>query len=241
MRWQQGVVLMVTLGGSGPEATPPPDPAAELAFANARVRMVREQIMARGVTEARVLAALSRVPRHEFVPLSLRDRAYEDGPLPIGHGQTISQPFVVAFMTEALAPKPSDRVLEIGTGSGYQAAVLAGLVAEVFSIEIVAPLAQRAEADLRRTGYRNVRIRAGNGYLGWPEAAPFDAIIVTCAPEAVPRALVDQLKVGGRMIVPVGPQSGAQDLYLLRKKQHGLETQAVLPVRFVPMVGKAGG
>jgi protein-L-isoaspartate(D-aspartate) O-methyltransferase len=236
MRKHLGVLLMVTLGGSGLEATPPPDPAEELAFANARVRMVREQIMARGITEARVLAAMSRVPRHEFVPAPLRDRAYEDGPLPIGHGQTISQPYVVAFMTEALAPKPEDRVLEIGTGSGYQAAVLAGLVAEVFSIEIVATLAQRAEADLRRLGYRNVNVRAGNGYLGWPEAAPFDAIIVTCAPEAVPPALVAQLKVGGRMIVPVGPQGGPQELYLLRKRLQDLETRAVLPVQFVPMV-----
>jgi protein-L-isoaspartate(D-aspartate) O-methyltransferase len=139
-------------------------------------------------------------------------------------------------MTEALAPKPGDRVLEIGTGSGYQAAVLAGLVAEVFSIEIVTALAHRAEADLRRTGCVNVQVRAGNGYLGWPEAAPFDAIIVTCAPEAVPQALVDQLKVGGRMIVPVGPLSGAQELYLLKKGRAGLETRAVLPVRFVPMV-----
>jgi protein-L-isoaspartate(D-aspartate) O-methyltransferase len=236
MRWQQGAVWMVTLGGSGLEATPPPDPATEAAFANARVSMVREQIMARGVTEARVLAAMSRVPRHEFVPASLRARAYEDGPLPIGHGQTISQPYVVAFMTEALAPQPTDRVLEIGTGSGYQAAVLAGLVVEVYSIELVAPLAQRAEADLRRLGFANVHVRAGNGYLGWPEAAPFDAIIVTCAPEAVPQALVDQLKVGGRMIVPVGSQAGAQELYLLKKGRAGLETRAVLPVRFVPMV-----
>jgi protein-L-isoaspartate(D-aspartate) O-methyltransferase len=241
MRRSLGVLLMVTLGGPGLEATPPPDPSAEAAYAKARVGMVREQIMARGVTDGRVLAALSRVPRHEFVPLPLRLRAYEDGPLPIGHGQTISQPYVVAFMTEALAPKPNDRVLEIGTGSGYQAAVLSGLVAEVFSIEIVAPLAQRAETDLRRLGLANVHVRAGNGYLGWPEAAPFDAIIVTCAPEAVPQALVDQLKVGGRMIIPVGPPEGAQELYLLRKRPQGLETQAVLPVRFVPMVGKAGG
>jgi protein-L-isoaspartate(D-aspartate) O-methyltransferase len=238
MRWHAGVALTLTLGGF---ESPSPVPPVEIAFANARARMVREQIMARGVTDGRVLAALSRVPRHEFVPVPLRPRAYEDGPLPIGHGQTISQPYVVAFMTEALAPKPGDRVLEIGTGSGYQAAVLAGLVAEVFSIEIVAALARRAETDLRRTGCANVQVRAGNGYLGWPEAAPFDAIIVTCAPEAVPPALVDQLKVGGRMIIPVGPQDGHQELYLLRKRQQGLETQAVLPVRFVPMVGKAGG
>jgi protein-L-isoaspartate(D-aspartate) O-methyltransferase len=232
---------MLTLGGFEPEPAPLVSAAEEAVFAAARARMVREQIMARGVTDGRVLAALSRVPRHAFVPVPLRGRAYEDGPLPIGHGQTISQPYVVAFMTEALAPQPTDRVLEIGTGSGYQAAVLSSLVAEVYSIEIVAGLAQRAEADLRRTGCANVQVRAGNGYLGWPEAAPFDAIIVTCAPEAVPRALVDQLKVGGRMIIPVGPQSGAQELCLLRKRPHGLATRAVLPVRFVPMVGKADG
>jgi protein-L-isoaspartate(D-aspartate) O-methyltransferase len=236
MRWQRGAVLMMSLGSFDPEPGLPPTPADELAFAQARVRMVREQIMVRGVTDGRVLAALSRVPRHEFVPVPLWQRAYEDGPLPIGHGQTISQPYVVAFMTEALVPQPADRILEIGTGSGYQAAVLAGLVAEVFSIEIVEPLARRAGADLQRLGFANVHVRAGNGYLGWPEAAPFDAIIVTCAPEAVPRALVDQLKVGGRMIIPVGPQNGAQELYLLRKQAGGLETRAVLPVQFVPMV-----
>jgi protein-L-isoaspartate(D-aspartate) O-methyltransferase len=179
---------------------------------------------------------MASVPRHEFVPASQRSLAYEDGPLPIGHGQTISQPYIVAFMTEALEPKPTDRVLEIGTGSGYQAAVLAGLVAEVFTIEIVAPLALRAKADLKRLGYPNVRVRIGDGYLGWPEAAPFDAVIVTCAPDQVPQALVDQLKMGGRMIVPVGPTGGVQELYLLRKHAKGLETQAVLPVRFVPMV-----
>jgi protein-L-isoaspartate(D-aspartate) O-methyltransferase len=203
--------------------------------------MVRDQIAARGIQDDRVLAAMARVPRHEFMPASQRPLAYEDGPLPIGHGQTISQPYIVAFMTAALDPKPGDRVLEIGTGSGYQAAVLSGLVAEVFSIEIVEPLARRAEADLKRLGYGNVRVRVGDGVLGWPEAAPFDAIIVTCAPERVPRALVDQLKVGGRMIVPVGPTEGVQELYLLRKRPEGMETQAVLPVRFVPMIGRARG
>lgn len=227
---------MMSLGSFDPEPGLPPTPAEALAFANARARMVREQILARGVTDGRVLAALSRVPRHEFVPVALRSRAYEDGPLPIGPGQTISQPYVVAFMTEALAPKPTDRVLEIGTGSGYQAAVLAGLVAAVYSIEIVEPLARRVEVDLLRLGMANVHVRAGNGHLGWPGAAPFDAIIVTCAPEAVPQALVAQLRVGGRMIIPVGPQDGAQELYLLRKRPQGLATQAVLPVRFVPMV-----
>jgi protein-L-isoaspartate(D-aspartate) O-methyltransferase len=203
--------------------------------------MVRDQIAARGIKDGRVLAAMARVPRHEFLPASQRPLAYEDGPVPIGHGQTISQPYVVAFMTEALAPKPEDRILEIGTGSGYQAAVLSGLVAEVFSIEVVEPLARRGQADLQRLGYGNVQVRLGDGYRGWPEAAPFDAIIVTCAPEQVPKVLVDQLKMGGRMIVPVGPPNGAQELYLLRRHPEGLEIQAVLPVRFVPMVGKAGG
>ncbi len=227
---------MVTLGGFDLESAQPPDPALEAAFATARARMVRDQIEARGIKEARVLSAMARVPRHEFIPASQRALAYEDGPLPIGHGQTISQPYIVAFMTAALDPKPTDRVLEIGTGSGYQAAVLSGLVAKVFTIEIVAPLALRAKADLKRLGYQNVRVRIGDGYLGWPEAAPFDAIIVTCAPDQVPQALVDQLKMGGRMIVPVGPTGGVQELYLLRKHSKGLETQAVLPVRFVPMV-----
>ena len=235
MRRQLGVLLMLTFGGCDPEPARPAAPV-ETAFAEARVRMVREQIAARGVTDGRVLAAMARVPRHEFVPAGQRNEAYEDWPLPIGHGQTISQPYIVAFMTAALAPKPGDRVLEIGTGSGYQAAVLSGLVAEVFTLEIVAPLARRAEADLQRLGYGNVKVQAGDGYLGWPEAAPFDAIIVTCAPDQVPPALVDQLKVGGRMIIPVGRALGAQELYLLRKRPAGLETQAVLPVRFVPMV-----
>ena len=226
-------ILMPLSGGPDPETA---GAAEEAAFATARARMVREQIAARGVADARVLGAMGRVPRHEFVPASQRALAYEDGPLPIGHGQTISQPYIVAFMTEALAPKPTDRVLEVGTGSGYQAAVLSGLVAEVYSIELVEPLARRAEVDLARLGYRNVKVRAGDGHLGWPEAAPFDAIIVTCAPERVPQPLVDQLKPGGRMIIPVGSQWGAQDLILLRKGPAGLEKRSVLPVRFVPMV-----
>jgi protein-L-isoaspartate(D-aspartate) O-methyltransferase len=202
--------------------------------------MVRDQLVSRGIRDARVLAALGKVPRQEFVPAPLRAEAYEDGPLPIGHGQTISQPYVVAFMTEALVLRPRDRVLEIGTGSGYQAAVLAWLVAEVFSVELLEPLARRAEATLQRLGYANVKVRAGDGYLGWPEAAPFDAIIVTCAPDQVPEALVEQLKVGGRMIVPVGSQGAAQELVLLRKQPGRLERQAVLPVRFVPMVKRGG-
>jgi len=206
----------------------------------ARGRMVREQLQSgdRGITNARVLAAMRKVPRHELVPERVRSAAYEDTPLPIGYGQTISQPYIVAFMTEQLDPQPTDRVLEIGTGSGYQAAVLAELVQTVYTIEIVEPLAERAKADLQRLGCTNVFVRAGDGYQGWPEAAPFDAIIVTCAPEDVPRPLVKQLKDGGRMIIPVG-SFGAQNLVLLRKRGTQLERRAVLPVRFVPMTGKA--
>jgi len=203
-------------------------------------RMIREQLLGAGrnITNARVLAVMEKVPRHEFVPVELRSRAYEDGPLPIGYDQTISQPYIVAFMTEQLDPQPTDRVLEIGTGSGYQAAVLAQLVAEVYTIEIIEPLAQRAEADLKRLGYTNIHVRAGDGCQGWPEAAPFDAIIVTCAPEKVPPPLVEQLRNCGRMIIPVGPV-GDQELVLLRKQGERLEKRAMLPVRFVPMTGGA--
>lgn len=207
-------------------------------FTEARKAMVRDQIAARGVHDARVLEALGSVPRHEFVPEESRNLAYADRPLPIGHGQTISQPYIVAFMTAQLAPKATDRVLEIGTGSGYQAAVLARLVAEVFSIEIVEPLAQRAGADLRRLGFENVKVKSGDGFQGWPEHAPFDAIIVTCAPDHVPEPLVQQLKEGGRMIIPVGERI-SQDLYLLEKRAGKIERRAVLPVRFVPMTGEA--
>ena len=209
-------------------------------FAAARKGMVRDQLSGpgRGITNARVLSVMGKVPRQEFVPEQYRSQAYEDGPLPIGYSQTISQPYVVAFMTEQLGPKPTDRVLEIGTGSGYQAAVLAELVAEVYTIEIIEPLAQRAETGLKRLGYKNVTVRAGDGYKGWPEAAPFDAIIVTCAPENVPQPLVEQLKDGGRMIIPVGP-AGKQELVLLRKQGNRLEKRATLPVRFVPMTGEA--
>lgn len=206
--------------------------------AAARKQMGEHQLagLGRDITNARVLAVMESVPRHEFVPSQWRAEAYADRPLPIGLGQTISQPFVVAFMTEQLDPQPADRVLEIGTGSGYQAAVLAGLVKEVFSIEIVELLAQRAAADLKRLGYSNVFVRAGDGYQGWPEAAPFDAIIVTCAPNHVPQPLTDQLAEGGRMIIPVGPASD-QQLILLHKQNGRLQRRAVLPVRFVPMTG----
>lgn len=209
-------------------------------FVAARRRMVQEQLagFGRSITNARVLKVMAKVPRHEFVPALLRAQAYDDTPLPIGYDQTISQPYIVAFMTEQLDPKPTDRVLEIGTGSGYQAAVLAELVAEVYTIEIIKPLAQRAEADLKRLGCKNVKVRAGDGYQGWPEMAPFDSIIVTCAPEQVPQPLVRQLKDGGRIIIPVG-SSWDQKLVLLRKQGEKLERRAVLPVRFVPMTGEA--
>ncbi|MFO1512781.1 MAG: protein-L-isoaspartate(D-aspartate) O-methyltransferase [Verrucomicrobiota bacterium] len=209
-------------------------------FATARRRMVQEQLVGPGrdLTNARVLAAMVKIPRHEFVPEVQRPLAYEDRALPIGYGQTISQPYIVGLMTEQLDPRPADRVLEIGTGSGYQAAVLSGLVREVYSIEIIAQLAQRAGADLRRLGYTNVFARTGDGYQGWPEAAPFDAVIVTCAPDNVPQPLIEQLKDGGRMIIPVGPLDD-QELVLLCKRANQLEKTAVLPVRFVPMTGTA--
>lgn len=214
--------------------------AAEDPYVQGRRRMVAEQLVAAGrdITNARVLAAMGKVPRHEFVPERLRHEAYQDFPLPIGHNQTISQPYIVAFMTEQLDPKPTDRVLEVGTGSGYQAAVLAELVAQVYTIEIIEDLARQAAADLKRLGYTNVFVRAGDGYNGWPSAKPFDAVIVTCAPEKVPKPLTDQLKDGGRMIVPVGP-TWNQQLVLLQKHGDQLERRAVLPVRFVPMTGQS--
>src|SRR6266576_5754584 len=230
--WQWLVFAAVAVTGCGQNAPPPTEFAAE------RQRMVQQQLMPRGIHEERVLAAMAKVPREEFVPPDSRAASYEDGPLPIGNGQTISQPYIVAFMTERLQPKPSDRVLEIGTGSGYQAAILAELVSEVYSVEIVEPLAKTAEATLQRLAYKNVHVKAGDGYKGWPEHAPFDCIIVTCAPDHVPKPLVEQLREGGRMIVPVGPL-GNQDLYLLEKENGELRQRAVSPVRFVPMTGEA--
>jgi protein-L-isoaspartate(D-aspartate) O-methyltransferase len=201
-----------------------------------RETMVRDQLRGRDVVNPRVLDAMSRVPRHLFVPELDRAAAYGDFPLPIGHGQTISQPYIVGFMTQALEIEPQHRVLEIGTGSGYQAAILAELAKEVYTIEIVAPLADRARSTLEALGYRNVRVRTGNGYLGWPEHAPFDRVMVTAAPDEVPRPLVDQLRVGGLMAIPVGTLE--QELRILRRTESGLEILRTLPVRFVPMVGK---
>jgi protein-L-isoaspartate(D-aspartate) O-methyltransferase len=202
--------------------------------------MVRHQLegIGRDITNQLVLTAMGEVPRHEFVPPQVRADAYQDQPLPIGYGQTISQPYIVALMTQVLEPAATDRVLEIGTGSGYQAAVLSRIVAHVYTIEIVEELARRADADLRRLGFTNVTVRAGDGHRGWPEEAPFDAIIVTWAPDEVPRPLIEQLRDGGRLVIPVGDLATGQDLYLLRKKGDKVERRAILPVRFVPMTGR---
>ena len=195
---------------------------------------MERQLRPRGIDDSRTLRAMAKVPREKFVAKELQARAYEDRPLPIGYGQTISQPFIVAFMTQELKPKPTDRILEVGTGSGYQAAVLAELVAEVYTIEIVKPLAESAEVRLRELGYKNVHVKAGDGYKGWREHAPFDAIIVTAAPDHVPEPLVEQLREGGRMIIPVG-KTFAQELYLLEKRGGVVKQTAVIPVKFVPL------
>jgi protein-L-isoaspartate(D-aspartate) O-methyltransferase len=204
-----------------------------------REQMVTDQIERRGVTDARVLGALRAVKRHLFVPEAEREDAYEDHPLAIGHGQTISQPYIVALMTEAVQPEPTDRVLEIGTGSGYQAAVLSLLTKDVYTIEIVEPLGRDAERRLADLGYANVHVRIGDGYQGWPEHAPFDAIVVTAAPPEIPPALISQLAEGGRMVVPVG--TAYQELLLLEKKNGKTSKRVITTVRFVPMVkGKPG-
>ncbi len=199
--------------------------------------MVREQIEARGVRDARVLEAMRTVPRHEFAPSRFLNDAYADHPLPIGEGQTISQPYIVAFMSELLDLEKGHKVLEIGTGCGYQAAVLGLLAKQVFSIEIVETLGLSARKRLRRLGYNNVDVSIGNGYLGLPDQAPFDRIILTAAPEELPQALVDQLKPGGRLVAPVGPVYGNQELIVVTKDAAGkVRRRSVLPVRFVPMV-----
>ena len=207
----------------------------------ARQRMVEMQLASpfgrQRIVDRRVLEVMGEVPRHKFVPPAMRAYAYDDRPLPIGYGQTISQPFIVALMTASLELRPEDRVLEIGTGSGYQAAVLSGLVEAVYSIEIVPELGEQAKALLAQEGYDNVHVRIGDGYQGWPEEAPFDAIIVTCAPESVPAPLVEQMRDGGRMVIPVGISDADQSLYLLEKRGGELYQEAILPVRFVPMTG----
>jgi protein-L-isoaspartate(D-aspartate) O-methyltransferase len=227
-------LLFITHTGQRPRAADEED-----AYTHLRERMVSRQIQARGVKDPHVLNAMKVVPRHLFVPFQYRQSAYEDHPLPIGKGQTISQPYIVAFMTAALHLKPKDRILEIGTGSGYQAAVLAEMGCEVYSVEIVPSLGARAGETLSRLGYGNVHVKIGDGHGGWPEEAPFDAVIVTCAPEKIPEALIQQLKEGGRLIIPVGEQGGIQQLVLAEKSGNRLVSSSLLPVRFVPMIDKS--
>jgi protein-L-isoaspartate(D-aspartate) O-methyltransferase len=223
-----------TIAPPGPTSSSEPAPDH---FTPRRERMVAEQIEARGVKDPAVLAAMRRVPRHEFMPEWVRDQAYHDHALPIGYEQNISQPYVVAYMTEALKLQPGDKVLEIGTGSGYQAAVLAEITDRVYSIEIIKELADRARQDLDRLGYKKIKTRTGDGYRGWPEFAPFDAIIVTAAPDHVPPALVEQLKVGGRLVIPLGNVN--QELRRLTRTETGVQEEMLLPVFFVPMTGEA--
>jgi protein-L-isoaspartate(D-aspartate) O-methyltransferase len=207
-------------------------------FAEKRHQMVETQIKARGVTDERVLAAMEKVPRHLFVPQQYIDEAYADHPLPIGYGQTISQPYIVAYMTELLNLKPGDKVLEIGTGSGYQAAILAEITDKVYTVEIIPELARSAEERLKRLGYENVKVLNADGYYGWEEYAPYDAIIVTCAPDHIPQPLVQQLKDGGRMVIPVGSPGGYQTLTLVEKVGGEVKTYSMLWVLFVPMLGE---
>jgi protein-L-isoaspartate(D-aspartate) O-methyltransferase len=227
--------LLVASAMFGTDGTDPG--SQDQRFAAARQRMVEDQIRRRGIDDPRVVAAMSEVPRHEFVPESERSEAYDDRPLPIGYGQTISQPYIVALMSQLAAVGPQSRVLEIGTGSGYHAAVMSRLAGSVYSVEIVEPLGVRASETLKRQGYDNVHVRIGDGYQGWPEEAPFDAILLTAAPPEIPQPLLDQLKVGGRMVVPVGEWN--QDLQLVTKTAAGVTTKSVIPVRFVPMTGRA--
>ncbi|MBI4480845.1 MAG: protein-L-isoaspartate(D-aspartate) O-methyltransferase [Acidobacteria bacterium] len=212
--------------------------AAQDQYAQRRERMVEEQVVSRGVKDERVLEAMRAVPRHLFVPPNLVTQAYSDRALPIGEGQTISQPYIVALMTELLQTKPGDTVLEVGTGSGYQAAVLSRLVKQVYSIEILPSLAASSKRRLAQLGLTNATVRTGDGYLGWPEFAPFDGIIVTAAPPEIPSALLKQLKRGGRMVVPVGDSSQTQNLMVLEKSKSSdaVTERTVIPVRFVPMV-----
>jgi protein-L-isoaspartate(D-aspartate) O-methyltransferase len=228
------LVSLVTLMALSCAETTTQQGDAELA--RARERMVATQIAARDVRDARTLAALRKVPRHLFVPAPLVAQAYDDHPLPIGEGQTISQPYIVAFMTEALRLQGGEKVLEVGTGSGYQAAVLAEIAARVFTIEIVAPLAEQARQRLAELGYANVSVRSGDGYAGWPEEAPFDAIMITAAAPRIPEPLKAQLRDGGRMILPVGEDY--QELVLVTRKGDRFDQERVLPVRFVPMTGE---
>jgi protein-L-isoaspartate(D-aspartate) O-methyltransferase len=214
-------------------------PESEATFLKLRTAMVDQLVNEYGIRDERVLQAMRKVPRHKLVPPAQRTAAYADRPVAIGHGQTISQPYIVAFMTELLGLKGGEKILEIGTGSGYQAAVLAEIAGQVYTIEIVEPLAVRAESDLKELGYTNITVKCGDGYQGWTEHAPFDAVVVTAAPEHVPRPLIDQLKEGGHLVIPVGPEWFAQKLVRLTKTKDGVREESVLPVRFVPMTGEA--
>jgi protein-L-isoaspartate(D-aspartate) O-methyltransferase len=222
-----------TAGGASMQSGAPLDPTD----APRRI-MVSRQLESRGISDPRVLDAMRRVPRHRFVPAGREDEAYDDAPLSIGFGQTISQPYVVAYMTEMLRVEPQHRVLEIGTGSGYQAAVLAELAGEVYSVEIVPELGKEAGERLAALGYTNVHVRVGDGYLGWPEVAPFDRVMVTAAPDHVPQPLVDQLGPGGRLVLPVGRQD--QWIRILTKTAAGVVEETTIPVRFVPLVRQPG-
>jgi len=208
----------------------------ERKFGGQRIRMVDEQIRSRGIESSAVLRALRKVPRHRFVPAPLADLAYRDRPLPIGLDQTISQPFIVAYMTEAAEISPKEKVLEIGTGSGYQAAVLGEIAREVYTIEIIPELGEQARRVLEELGYKNVHAKIGNGYEGWAEHAPYDAIVVTAAPDEVPQALIDQLAVNGKMVIPVGTTN--QEMMVITKTRRGVVNRKTIPVRFVPMTGK---
>jgi protein-L-isoaspartate(D-aspartate) O-methyltransferase len=223
-------LLLLAIVHANPAAT------EEDRYVQARRAMVQHHLKGRDITDPRVLAAMGQVPRQLFVPSNLESRAYDDNPLPIGHGVTISQPYIVALMTQAGEIESGQRVLEVGTGSGYQAAILAHLTDQVYSIELIPELAKSAAARLNKLGYNNVQVKSGNGYLGWPEFAPFDAIIVTAAAPEIPAALKDQLKEGGRLIIPVGPRFGLQ--YLMRLTRHGqtFQEEMLTPVAFVPLV-----
>lgn len=234
LRSAVGVVAALALVGS---ATRNCDASSDV-YELKRQSMVERQLASRDIRDRRVLEAMRKVPRHLFVPEEVRRFAYEDFPLPIGYDQTISQPYIVALMTQAAEPRSGDRALEIGTGSGYQAAVLAELVREVFTIEIVPELCRRAAATLREIGYGNVHVRCGDGYAGWPEEAPFDVILITAAAPRVPQPLVDQLAEGGRLVAPVGKPGAIQELVVYRKKDGNLQKRRLIPVRFVPMTGR---
>jgi protein-L-isoaspartate(D-aspartate) O-methyltransferase len=238
--WAAGLALLGVLLLGSPAAQAPGPSEGSARYAAERRRMVEEQLKGRDITDLKVLDAMAKVPRHLFVPEGERRWAYADHPLPIGHGQTISQPYIVALMTQLVSARKASRALDVGTGSGYQAAVLAELVKEVYSIEILCPLADSARERLRSMGYKNVEVRCGDGYRGWPEKAPFDVILVAAAPDHIPEPLVKQLAPGGRMVIPVG--RGDQELIVIEKDMRGKVTRRdALPVRFVPMTGEAEG